>query len=56
MKAAIVRWKSGKAAKLPIGFLVHTVAVRYGQSPAQVRDWPADDFLMATSFYPYTNE
>jgi hypothetical protein len=26
---------------------VHLVAARYGQSPAQVRSWPADDFLDA---------
>lgn len=44
MKAAIMRYRERKAVKLPLRAQVHMVAARYGQSPAAVRDWPADDF------------
>lgn len=42
-----MRYREGKAVRLPFRAQVHLVAARYGQSPEQVRDWPADDFLDA---------
>jgi hypothetical protein len=47
------RWASGKAARIPMDALVHHIARRYGQTPAAVRDWPADDFLMAAAYDPF---
>ncbi len=41
--------------KLPLRVRVHMVAALYGQSPAQVRQWPADDFMDALNFRPVTD-
>jgi hypothetical protein len=32
------------------------VAARYGQTPAQVDEWPADDFLDAMKFLKVTTD
>lgn len=45
----------GESAALPLRYLVHRVAARYGQSPAAVRDWPADDFMDAVGMLPATD-
>jgi hypothetical protein len=37
---------------LPPDLLVHLVAARYGQTPAAVRAWPADDYLAALNMLP----
>lgn len=50
-----MRAKAGTPARLPFDVLVHLVAARYGQSPAQVRRWPAADFAMALSLVDLTN-
>jgi hypothetical protein len=34
--------------------LYHVVAARYGTTPAAVRSWPVDDFLMATELLRVT--
>lgn len=43
----MLRYKEGEAVNFPFAVRVHLVASRYGQSPAQVREWPASDFLVA---------
>lgn len=48
------RIERGEAARLPHEAQVHVVAARYGQTPAQVRDWPADDFMAALAYLPVT--
>lgn len=42
-----MRYAEGKPTKLPLHVQIHLVAARYGQTPAQVREWPADDFAEA---------
>lgn len=46
----MLRYREGQAVRLPFTAQVHLVAARYGQSPEQVRDWPADDFMDALHF------
>lgn len=41
--------------KLPYRVLVHIVAAAYGQTPEQVRRWPADDFMDALNFRAVTD-
>lgn len=43
----MLRYRNGESASFPAGIRVHLVAARYGQSPAQVGEWPADDFMLA---------
>jgi hypothetical protein len=43
----MLRYREGEPASFPPDIRVHLVAARYGQSPAQVRDWAADDFIDA---------
>jgi hypothetical protein len=51
VKAAMLRYReSSVPVRLPFRVQVHMVAVLYGQSPAQVRAWPADDFMDAMNF------
>lgn len=45
----------GESAALPTRYLVHRVAARYGQSPEDVRAWPADDFADAANMLPATD-
>lgn len=45
----MARLRRGERARLPHDVLVHLVAARYGQTPASVREWPADDFTMAVA-------
>lgn len=54
MKAVLLRLSKGERATLPPDLQVHLVAARYGQTPDQVRDWPADDFLRAVHFLKVT--
>lgn len=42
-----MRYQAGTPTRLPHRVQIHLVAARYGQSPEQVRDWPADDFIDA---------
>lgn len=50
-----MRYQDGQPVKFPTRVLVHMVAARYGTSPDEVRDWPADDFLDAVQFLGVTN-
>jgi hypothetical protein len=50
MKVAMLRFREGNTVKLPFRVQVHMVAALYGQSPAAVREWPADDFMDALNF------
>ena len=43
----MLRYKEGQAVNFPFDVRVHLVASRYGQSPAQVREWPVGVFLVA---------
>jgi hypothetical protein len=54
MRAALLRYAAGKPTTLPVDVQVHLVAARYGQTPAEVREWPADDFLRAVSLLGVT--
>ncbi|HEV8282350.1 MAG TPA: hypothetical protein VGQ02_10845 [Candidatus Limnocylindrales bacterium] len=45
----------GENASLPFRLQVHMVAARYGRSPADVRRWPASDFLDALTMLPATS-
>lgn len=53
MKVALLRWREGSAARIPIVAMQHHIARRYGTSPAAVREWAADDFLMAVALDPF---
>lgn len=50
----MLRFNEGATVRLPFRVQVHMVAAVYGQSPEQVRAWPADDFLDALNFRPMT--
>lgn len=50
-----MRYLEGKPTTLPFNALVHVVAARYGQTPEQVREWPADDFTDAMNFMGLTH-
>lgn len=57
MKAAIRRMERGEAvrtASLPDDVLDHLIAARYGATPAQVREWPADEWLLAVKLLGVT--
>ena len=54
MRAAILKLAKGDRAAVPYRLRLHLVAARYGQTPDQVRDWPADDFADACSFMEVT--
>jgi hypothetical protein len=45
----------GKPVRFPNRVLVHLVAATYGQTPDQVRRWPADDFRDAVHFLGVTH-
>jgi hypothetical protein len=49
MKAALLRYAAGTPTRLPHRLLRQLVAARYGQSPAAVDAWPADDFSDAAN-------
>jgi hypothetical protein len=55
MIAAMRRYLDGKRTRLPFRVQVHMVATLYGQTPAAVRDWPADDFMDALNFREVTD-
>lgn len=55
MKAAIIRAADGKVTRLPPRVMYHVIAARYGQTPDQVRAWPADDYLDAIQMLPVTS-
>jgi len=56
VKVAMIRFREGGVAvKLPFRVQVHMVAALYGQSPASVRQWPADDFFDALNFRMVTD-
>ena len=46
----MLRYREGATVRLPFRVQVHMVAALYGQSPAAVRAWPADDFMDALNF------
>lgn len=50
-----MRYRAGNPTKLPTRVLVHIIAARYGQTPEQVREWPADDFMDACALLSVTN-
>lgn len=52
----MIRYQEGKSTTLPHRVLIHVIAARYGQTPDQIRAWPADDFLDAISFLGVTSE
>lgn len=54
MRAAIIRYASGQAARLPYRVQRQIVAARLGQLPATVDAMPVDDFLDAYSLAPVT--
>lgn len=54
MTAALLRLQAGERTAIPHQVAVHLVAARYGQTPDQVRAWPADDFLAALNFLGVT--
>lgn len=47
--------EGGVPVKLPFRVQVHMVAAIYGQTPEQVRAWPADDFMDAMNFRAVTD-
>lgn len=49
------RYREGDPAAFPPDVRLHLVAARYGQSPAAVREWPADDFTLACEFLGITS-
>ncbi len=49
-----MRYANGQPTKLPLDVQIHMVAARYGQTPEQVRDWPADDFRHAIQYLGVT--
>ena len=51
----MLRYREGAAVRLPFRVQVHMVAALYGQSPEQVRAWPADDFMDALNFRTVTD-
>lgn len=46
--------REGQAATFPDDVAVHLVAAAYGQTPASVRRWPADDFGKACALLELT--
>ena len=54
MRAALRRYIAGRSTALPFAAQVQLVAARYGQAPADVRAWPADDFMLALAMLPAT--
>jgi hypothetical protein len=56
MKAAMLRYVNGEAARLPFRVQVHMVAARYGTTPERVRAWPADDFMDAMNCLGVTGD
>lgn len=54
MMAALRRYAEGRPTRVPFRFAVHLIAVRYGVSPGQVLEWPADLYREALAFLPYT--
>jgi hypothetical protein len=50
----MLRYLDGTPTKFPHRVQVHMVATAYGQSPATVREWPADDFMDALNFLGVT--
>ena len=55
MTLAVKRYGRGEPASFPAHVRIHLVAARYGQSPEQVRDWPADDFALACRLLEVTS-
>lgn len=51
----MLRYREGQPTRLSLRVKVHMVAARYGQTPDQVRAWPADDFIDAMNFYEVTD-
>lgn len=52
----MLRYREGSTpVKLPFRVQVHMVAALYGQTPEQVRTWPADDFMDALNFRTVTD-
>lgn len=49
-------YAKGERTELPYGLARQLVAARYGQTPASVDGWPADDFLDAVRCLPVTGE
>lgn len=43
----MLRYREGQPASFPPEIRIQLIAARYGQSPAAVRSWPADDFALA---------
>jgi len=54
MRAAVRRYARGQSTALPLRVLWHLVAARYGTTPDDVREWPADDFLDACALLGVT--
>ena len=51
----MLRYREGNTVRLPFRVQVHMVAALYGQTPAEVRAWPADDFMDALNFRTVTD-
>lgn len=47
--------EGGVPVRLPFRVQVHMVAALYGQTPEQVRAWPADDFMDAMNYRTVTD-
>lgn len=56
MKLAAVRLSAGDSARPTFDLMTHLLAIRYGQSPEQVRAWAADDWGAAAALYSYTGK
>lgn len=54
MKLAVRRIGRGEPSRLPIRYEVVLVAAAHGTTPADVREWPADDFYDALAMLAIT--
>lgn len=54
MKLALYKMTKGEPTKVPLRISWHVIAARYGTTPADVREWPADDFIDALAFIGVT--
>lgn len=50
----MLRYQEGEGTRFPLYVRMHMVAARYGTTVAAVREWPADDYVMAENLLPIT--
>lgn len=50
----MMRYAEGERTRFPLFVRQHMVAARYGTTVDKVREWPADDYLMAENLLPVT--